>query len=66
MKKLEKCWLVLVSTETILKRYQYWNDNKPVLKIPLVPTLIVLDFLNTNLRFTGIHPSVFIYINKRK
>ena len=53
MKKLEKCWLVLVKYDlrftALIRCYsesiqsnlnnQYSNDNKPVLKIPSVLTL---------------------------
>ena len=62
MEKLKKCWLVLVKCYLklpALVRYcielsqrnpnnEYWNDNKPVLKIPLASNISGLGFLNTN------------------
>ena len=64
MKKLlalVRYWIELIHTSP---NNQYWHDNKPVLKIPLVLTLRGLGCLSNNLGLTDDPPKWFIYISK--
>ena len=63
LKLLALVWCCIELIYTSSNNY-YWNDNKPVLKIPMVLSFSGLVFLNTNLRFTGDPPKCFLHISK--